>query len=80
MRLSPRPQRCPPGRSVKMHPRAEDTMGVGTEAAEGAMKEQEGAMKTELAEEEEVEGAECRAAGGREVEGEGAGIMMRGEE
>lgn len=55
-------------------------MGVGTEAAEGAMKEQEGAMKTGLAEEEEVEGAECRAAGGREVEGEGAGIMMRGEE
>ncbi|KAF6737434.1 hypothetical protein FQA47_001025 [Oryzias melastigma] len=59
-----------------MRPKAEDTMGVGTEAAGGAMKEQVGAMMTGLAEEEEVEGGRCRAAGGME----GAGTMMQGGE
>lgn len=37
MRLSLLLQRCPPGRSVRMLPKAEDTMvGVGTEVAGGA--------------------------------------------
>lgn len=76
MRSSLLPQRCPPGRSVRMLPRAEDTMvGVGMEAAEGATittpkvavedmrEEAEEDMETGEVEEEAAEGGRCREAG-----------------
>lgn len=70
MRLSLLPQRCPPGRSVRMLPRAEDTMG--TEAAGGATittpKVAVEDMREEAEEdmatgEVEEEGGRCREAG-----------------
>lgn len=88
MRLSRLLRRCPPGRSVRMLPKAEDTMlGVGMEAAGGAtittpkvavedMRE-EAEEDMEKGEAEEVlEGGRCREAGEKEVE-EGEAITVR---
>lgn len=81
MRLSRLLQRCPPGRSVRMLPKAEDTMvGVATEAAGGAtittpkvavedMREEAGEdMERGEVEEEVAEGGRCRVAGEKVVE------------
>lgn len=83
MRLSRLLRRCPPGRSVRMLPKAEDTMvGVGTEVAGGATittpkvaeedmrEEAEADMETEEVEEEAAGGGRCREAGETEVEEE----------
>lgn len=83
MRLSRLLRRCPPGRNVRMLPKAEDTMvGVGTEVAGGATittpkvaeedmrEEAEADMETEEVEEEAAGGGRCREAGETEVEEE----------
>lgn len=83
MRLSRLLRRCPPGRNVRMLPKAEDTMvGVGTEVAGGATittpkvaeedmrEEAEVDMETEEVEEEAAGGGRCREAGETEVEEE----------
>lgn len=83
MRLSLLLQRCPPGRSVRMLPKAEDTMvGVGMEAAGGAMittpkvvvedMREEAEEDMETGEVEEEAGGRCREAGEMGVEEEEA--------
>ncbi len=88
MRLSLHLQRCPLGRSARMLPKAEDTtVGVGMEAAGGAMiitlkvavedmkeVEEEEDMETGEAEEEVPEEGRCREAGEMELE-EGEAVI-----
>lgn len=88
MRLSLLPQRCPPGRSVRMLRKEEDTMGMEAEAegatittakvvGEDMREEVEVDMETgEVEEEAAAEGERCRVAGEMEVE-EGEAVTTR---